>query len=73
MLVRYIKHKEVTLTLRKHLQLLATLSAAWSPVGHGLLTGYTAQAIPSMMKDDSQMNMTESLRGWISNFILVLF
>ena len=57
----------------KHLQLLATLSAAWSPVGHGLLTGYTAQAIPSMMKDDSQMNMTESLRGWISNFVLVLF
>ena len=49
------------------IQLLATLSAAWSPVGHGLLTGYTAQAIPSMMKDDNQMNMTKSHISWISN------
>ena len=53
-------------------QLLATLSAAWTCVGHGLLTGYTAQALPSMMRADSRIQMTETHKTWISNYFLLL-
>ena len=47
-------------------QFLATLSAAWTCVSHGLLTGYTAQAIPSMMKEGSTIKMSETDKAWIS-------
>ena len=47
-------------------QLLATLTAAWTCIGHGLLTGYTAQAIPSMSQADSRIEMTETHKNWIS-------
>ena len=50
-------------------QLLATLTAAWTCVGHGLLTGYTAQAIPSMSKADSRIEMTETHKNWISKYV----
>ena len=58
----------IFLDLWKIVQLLATLSASWTCVGHGLLTGYTAQAIPSMMKEDSTIKMTETHKDWISKF-----
>ena len=54
-------------------QLLATISAAWTCVGHGLLTGYTAQAIPSMMKEDSTIKMTETHKTWISTLFFLTF
>jgi len=50
-------------------QLLATLSAAWTCVSHGLLTGYTAQAIPSMMKEDSTIKMSEMDKKWITSIV----
>ena len=54
-------------------QLLATLTAAWTCVGHGLLTGYTAQAIPSMSKADSRIEMTETHKNWISKYVCRCF
>ena len=40
-------------------------------MGHGLLTGYTAQALPSMMRADSTIQMTETHKTWISNYFLI--
>ena len=54
-------------------QLLATLTAAWTCVGHGLLTGYTAQAIPSMSKADSRIEMTETHKNWISKYVKIFW
>ena len=41
-------------------------------MGHGLLTGYTAQALPSMMRADSRIQMTETHKTWISNYYFLL-
>ena len=67
----YHYHISILIHLLFAFQLLATLSAAWTCVGHGLLTGYTAQALPSMMRADSTIQMTETHKTWISNYFLI--
>ncbi|CAB4061126.1 unnamed protein product [Lepeophtheirus salmonis] len=47
-------------------QLLATLATTWTTISNGLLSGYTAQAIPSLMEDNSTIHITEQYESWIS-------
>ncbi|XP_040583623.1 facilitated trehalose transporter Tret1 [Lepeophtheirus salmonis] len=47
-------------------QLLATLATTWTTISNGLLSGYTAQAIPSLMEDNSTIHITEQHESWIS-------
>ena len=48
-------------------KLFATCSAAWTQVGHGMMSGYTAQAIPSIRADkDIGFILGEQELNWIS-------
>ena len=51
-------------------QFFATITAAWTPVGHGLLSGYTSQAIPSLLKDPTPgLDITKDQAQWISSIV----
>jgi hypothetical protein len=54
-------------------QFSATFSASWTCISHGLLTGYTAQALPSLMKEDSGMEMTKMHMTWISKTFFMIY
>ncbi|QQP57712.1 Trehalose transporter BmTRET1, partial [Caligus rogercresseyi] len=46
--------------------LLATLATTWTTISHGLLSGYTAQAIPSLISENSNVHLSSDHISWIS-------
>ena len=53
-----------------NLQLFSTLSAAWSTVGLGLLSGYTSQALPSLEADTTHnIRISPEQIQWVSSIV----
>ena len=46
-------------------------AAGLTCLSHGLMTGYTAQALPSLTEEDSFITLTKSEIVWISKFGII--